>query len=180
MNRALQVRPGRPEDAGEIGRVHVASWCRAYVDIVSAANLAALDPAERAGIWKRAIEQGEGALPGTTLVATLGKHPDAPIVGFAFHGPSREEGPETGELVAIYAHPDHFGTGAGRALFERCVAEQREAGRERMILWVLAANARARGFYEAMGMVADGTVRPYQPRGPEAQELELARFLLEL
>lgn len=176
----IHVRPGRPEDAVEIGRVHVASWRRAYVGIVSEANLAALDPIERAGIWERAITQGEGSIPGKTLVATVGTDPGAPIAGFAFHGPSRQGGPETGELVAIYAHPDQWGTGAGRALFERCVAEQREAGQSEMILWVLSTNAQARGFYEAMGMVADGSVQPYQPRGPEPQALEIARFRMDL
>jgi GNAT superfamily N-acetyltransferase len=54
------------------------------------------------------------------------------------------------ELYALYVHPDHWGSAAGQALLERAhelLAETCEEAR----LTVLAANPRARRFYERNG-----------------------------
>lgn len=36
----------------------------------------------------------------------------------------------------------------------------RQAGYKKVMLWVFADNARARGFYEAQGFAANGIVKP--------------------
>ena len=170
------VRPALPADAPAIGRVHVASWRAAYPGIVDAANLAALDPAERAGVWENAIRQGPGSLPGTCLVAEL----EGALVGFAYHGPHLEAGPECANLAAIYLAPEAMGRGVGRALFEAARDACRAAGYRQLLLTVLTANGAARGFYEAMGMRTDGRTERWSPRGPVAQDLELVRYRLVL
>ena len=79
-------------------------------------------------------------------------------------------------LVALAAHdgttlrhlavrPDHWGTGLGREGFARAEA----AGARR--LWVLEANAKARGLYGALGWAPSGTTQecPWPPYPTEVE-----------
>ncbi|HSU94492.1 MAG TPA: GNAT family N-acetyltransferase [Gemmatimonadaceae bacterium] len=50
-------------------------------------------------------------LPSTVVASRHGR-----ICGFASIGASRELGPDTGELLALYVDPGAWGVGAGRAL----------------------------------------------------------------
>ncbi len=52
--------------------------------------------------------------------------------------------------------PERIGHGIGRALTAEVVRRSAELGRERLALWVLAGNARARRFYAAAGFTPDG------------------------
>lgn len=63
---------------------------------------------------------------------------------------------EVGELYAIYTDPAWWSTGTGRSLMAASVRGLQEAGYQRAVLWVLAANARARRFYEIAGWAPDG------------------------
>ena len=71
------------------------------------------------------------------------------IVGYAGVGPERDPGapPKTGELYALFVHPDYWGTGAGRALTDAALTDLRNADCGAVWLWVLEANTRARRFY---------------------------------
>ncbi|WP_371229182.1 GNAT family N-acetyltransferase [Roseovarius sp. 2305UL8-3] len=52
-----------------------------------------------------------------------------------------------GEVIhALYVHPRARGRGVGRTLLDEA-----KAGRDRLQLWVLAANEQARAFYAAQG-----------------------------
>src|SRR4029450_7466902 len=107
---------------------------------------------DRAAYWDGVLRR-EGRR-GVVLVAER----DGEVVGFAAAGPSPD--PEgAGELFAINLDPDHWGTGAGRALLEAVQAELDRMGFAESVLWVLPGNARARRFYEIAGWVADGTSR---------------------
>ena len=65
-------------------------------------------------------------------------------------------------MYALYAHPQHWSAGVGRALLGAAV----EALDVRPIaLWVLAANARARRFYEIAGLRWDGARKPAEMPG---------------
>jgi GNAT superfamily N-acetyltransferase len=57
--------------------------------------------------------------------AYRGKMPQGCITGFASFGPSRDSDTDprvTGEVSAIYAAPDAWGTGTGRALMGSAVS----------------------------------------------------------
>ena len=162
------VRRAIVDDAPQIGRVHIASWRVTYASL-GEEFLASLDVDERVALWTRVLTEGESQ----TFVAVA----DNAIVAFVNVRPSRDEGaaPSTGEVVAIYAAPEAWGTGAGRALMDAAVAELAAHGFTDAILWVLDTNARARRFYELAGWVPDGAEKDEVWRGAPIHELRYTR-----
>jgi GNAT superfamily N-acetyltransferase len=61
-----------------------------------------------------------------------------------------------GELYALYVTPAWWSTGTGRVLMGHALTSLQAEGYRRVVLWVLADNARARRFYERAGFAADG------------------------
>lgn len=119
----------------------MASWRAAFTGLVPQDFLDAMDPASIAASWADSIAAGRSRLH----VAVL----DNQVIGYAGVGPERDPAapPHTGELYALYVHPDYWGTGAGRALADAACADLRAADCTTVRLWVLEANTRARRFY---------------------------------
>src|SRR5260370_158483 len=53
------------------------------------------------------------------------------------------------EVTTMYVLPEHWRVGVGRALMGTAIHDFRVAGYQHATLWVMAANLRARAFYEA-------------------------------
>ncbi len=98
------------------------------------------------------------------------------VVAFGWVGESREVADE-GELYAIYALPEAWGSGVGRVLMEAALASLREEGFLAAILWVLEDNPRARRFYEREGWRHDGGRREDEHLGARVAEV---RYRIEL
>ena len=159
----LDIRAGSAADAAEIRRVRRESWIAAYTGIV---DRAAIDRATAEPPPDRPAPNPPPHV--RTLVAVGGDDPA--VIGFASFGPERAVvsasypavpqagGPTAlpGELYALYVTPARWSTGTGRALMGSALAALNEAGYPRVVLWVLADNARARRFYERAGFVHDG------------------------
>lgn len=130
-----------------MAETRVASWRAAYEGLMPAELLSGMEA--DGGRWERAIASHT---PRTSLLVV----DDDGVRGFCVLGPDRDGAARTGEIVAIYLHPDVWGRGYGRALMEASVATLHSHGFERAVLWVLEGNARARRFYVAAGWAADG------------------------
>lgn len=103
--------------------------------------------------------------PGVTvLVAEAG----GALVGYAAF--------DRASLRHLAVAPEHFGTGLADALHEGAVELWRTAGARHVELWVLAANVRARRFYERHGWTADGRSQEC-PWPPYPMEVGYAREL---
>jgi GNAT superfamily N-acetyltransferase len=165
------VRRATLDDAAAIGHVHVASWRVAYASL-GEEFLATLDGEERTGLWARVLGSDDAS---ETFVAVV----DDAVVAFVNVRSSRDEGapPTTGEVVALYAAPHAWGTGAGRALMAAAVDELRVLGFSEANLWVLDTNTRARRFYERAGWVADGVEKDEVWRGALIHEVRYTRTL---
>jgi len=89
---------------------------------------------------------------------------DDEVVGFANVGPWRTDPADlsSGELWAMYVHPDYWDVGAGYALMRATMAHFARKGFAQAYLWVLDANNRARRFYERQGWVADDVLKEEQ------------------
>jgi GNAT superfamily N-acetyltransferase len=142
----VEIRRARLEDAAAIAEVHVRTWQAAYEHVFGAERLATFDLDARTRRWEGWLTSGENA-----SVAVV----DDRVVAFVWVGPSREA-PGEGELFAIYALPEAWGSGAGRQLMAVGLAALRGLGFADAILWVLADNPRARRFYEREGWHTDG------------------------
>ena len=121
----------------------VASWRAAFTGLVPQEFLDAMDPAKIAAGWKDSIAAGRSRL----YVAAAGDR----IVGYAGVGPARQGPADTGELYALFVHPDYWGKGAAKLLTDAAIGDLRDRGCREVWLWVLEANARARAFYRRYG-----------------------------
>lgn len=166
----ISVRQAVAGDAPAIADVHVAGWRWAYRGLIPDAVLDALTVARRAAMWRGIL-----SAPGTASRVWLAER-DGRVVGFAATAPASEAGlaPDTGKLTAIYLARDAAGAGAGRALLEHATGDLRQRGYRRAVLWVFAANLRARRFYEIAGWRFDGTSKLEVHGGAELTELRYA------
>jgi GNAT superfamily N-acetyltransferase len=156
------IRPGTPEDAEAVARVHVETWQAAYAHVLPRQELQAMSPADRVEQWRRR----------PPIVAEV----DGQVVGFVSVGASRSADAE-GELYAIYVHPDHWGTGVGRTLLEAGETELSRLGHRSVVLWVLDDNPRARRFYERAGWSTDGMTQDVELFGFSLSEVRYTKAL---
>ncbi len=155
------MRRATPEDAAAIAGVHVASWQATYRGILPDGFLAALSVEERTKHWTRNLTEPDQAPAGISSAAASAQaghasfvavSPDRDIVGFCSAGPNRG-GPRSfaGEIYAIYLIEGAQRQGFGRALFTEGGRWLESRGLEPFLVWVLADNTKARGFYAAIG-----------------------------
>ena len=145
--KSIRIREAKPDDAGAIAGVHVASWRTTYPGIVPDAYLAGIDVREREGRWRSILDSASQTF---TLVAEteVGE-----LVGFAGGGRERSgDKVYRGELQALYLLESYQRRGIGQQLFEAVTARLDEAGMVSMMVWVASENAPARRFYEKLGV----------------------------
>ncbi|MFD6999264.1 GNAT family N-acetyltransferase [Streptomyces mirabilis] len=163
-------------DCERVAEIRIRGWQTAYRGLMPEAYLDALSVAEDAARRRERFGRGGGAI--VNLVAER----DGEVVGWACHGPYRDDeargdGIGAAELYAIYVDPERVGAGVGRALLTESIARCTAAGHERMLLWVLEGNARARRFYAQAGFGPDGGEEPFDVDGVAVPEVRYARTL---
>jgi ribosomal protein S18 acetylase RimI-like enzyme len=166
----LRIAPATPDDAEAIATVHVRSWQAAYADILAAEFLAQLSIAQRATRWRDILQKADS----TTLVARR----EADVAGFISLGRCRDEGApaDQGEIWALYAAPQAWGQGVGRALLESAIDALRATGMKSVLLWVLGQNERGIRFYERCGFTpVAGSARLFELGGRQIDEVALVR-----
>jgi ribosomal protein S18 acetylase RimI-like enzyme len=162
----LEVRRARPGDAAAIAEVHARTWQATYEHVFGAERLAARVP--DLALWTRILANERVEVN----VAEAGGR----IVAFVSVGPSRDDDAE-GELYAIYALPEAWGTGAGAALMQAGLDAMRAAGYRDAVLYVLDDNPRARRFYEREGWALDGGTKSEELLGVQVTEVRYRRVL---
>jgi ribosomal protein S18 acetylase RimI-like enzyme len=163
----VEVRRARASDAAAIAEVHARAWRAAYEHVFGAERLATRQP--DVALWTR-------ILTNERVEVNVATADEDRIVAFVSVGPSRDDDAE-GELYAIYALPEAWGTGASPALMQVGVAALRAAGYRDAILYVLDDNPRARRFYEREGWTLDGGTKSDEFFGVEVVELRYRRLL---
>jgi L-amino acid N-acyltransferase YncA len=170
----VHIRVMTGADIHAVSTIRVRGWQSAYVGIVPQCYLDKMSVTRDAAERRRFFAKSGGRVH--NLVA---ESADGELVGWASLGPYRsQEFPAgVGELYALYARPDRIGTGVGRALITAAVDRATELGWDRLLLWVLAENARARRFYAAAGFAPDGAETVDDCDGVPLRELRYARDL---
>jgi GNAT superfamily N-acetyltransferase len=146
INSSSALRPAMADDAAAIARVRIDSWRATYRGIIPDGYLDGMTLEDSTAIWHRVLSAGPNQT--NTFVA---EH-DGVVTGFS-SGLMLAE-PKHGfdaELSAIYVVPGEQRSGIGRQLLGAVTAAQRGLGATGLIVWVLAGNRKARGFYEHFG-----------------------------
>ncbi|MBN9153421.1 MAG: GNAT family N-acetyltransferase [Microbacterium sp.] len=153
---SVVVRAATRADARAIAFVRVHTWRAAYAGLIDPVLLDRMDVDREAQVRAERWNEYTADPRTTQLVAEI----DGAVVGWASTGPSRDDdGPDRGELYAIYSLPSHWSTGVGHALVIAAEHALTAAGYRKASLWVLDGNDRAAAFYERHGWREDGAVK---------------------
>lgn len=126
----------------EISKIYEKSWKYAYKGIIPQDYLDNIPT----GQWANSLNKA--GLNSLVLI----DHGE--IIGTASFCKSRwEKYSDYGEVVSIYFLPDYIGNGYGRLLLNKCIEELKQSGFNKVLLWVLEDNHRARKFYEKYGFI---------------------------
>jgi GNAT superfamily N-acetyltransferase len=146
------VRPANLTDADALGSVEVRAWQAVHRGRLDDAWLDALDPAERAEVWREELRDPAGDRE-IHVVVDAGA-----LVGFAVTGPSRDRdsSPAVGEIQGLFLTPEAWGRGLATLLLAEVVERLEARGFSELTTWVPVDNERARLFYADRGWYEDG------------------------
>lgn len=124
----------------EVSHVYEESWKIAYHGIVPQLYLDSIPK----GRWAEWIDTNEKQ--------TLIQLDDDSIIGTATCAKARLNIMEGyGEIISLYLLPEYWGKGYGKQLMTAAIQNLYQMGYEKILLWVLEENLRARRFYEKYG-----------------------------
>jgi len=145
------IRPAGPADAEEIARVQAITWRATYARQLSAESLARVETAWDARHWRHGLERVDDRAITLVLEAR-----EVGIVGFGVAG--RRRGgrdlalhPYEGEIYLLYLLPGFQGYGLGTKLMAALARVLSARGVKSALVWALATNRPAIGFYEYLG-----------------------------
>ncbi|WP_126662456.1 GNAT family N-acetyltransferase [Haloterrigena salifodinae] len=164
----LSLREATSADAASIAAVHEASICVLGSD--------GYDD-EQVQAWLSNVHPERYPLEQDGFRVVVADHEADGVVGFGLLDcePAGRDDPSTGEIGAVYVHPDYARQGIGRAILETLESAARDAGLEAL---VLTASRNAVGFYERQGYAGVETVRLEMEDGVALACLEMRRQLV--
>ncbi|MGC4105064.1 MAG: GNAT family N-acetyltransferase [Thermomicrobiales bacterium] len=179
--QATLLRAATRADVAALADIHVRAWQRTYRGMMPDEFLDALAPEQRYARWEHDVLAPDAEM--TVLVAA--DEATGRLVGFCSVCPQkhREPGdeslPPAGEIYTMYVDVEDKGRGTGRRLLSAGEDRIRAMGFARGVLWMLADNAPARGFYERIGWRVDGVATGIQYGDRLVPEIRLAKMLEE-
>lgn len=148
------------DDLLDISNIYECSWKYAYKHIIPQEYLDSIPK----GRWASSITKD-----GISNLVIL---ENGVIIGTASICKSRwKQYSEYGEIVSIYFLPEYMGKGFGNHLLKRCIEELKRLGFDKILLWVLENNIRARKFYEKNGFVCSDEYLNDNIGGKEIREV---------
>jgi GNAT superfamily N-acetyltransferase len=195
----IEIRPASADDEPIITQIRRETWLAAYAQIIDPELIervtaprdgaSAAPPPERTSLVAEAPPSAAVA-DARVVVGYASYGPERSVAAAASVGSGGSGGPgakpggytpaglaaETGELYALYVAPVHWSTGAGRALTDAALDGLRAVGYQRVVLWTLTENARARRFYDKAGFAPDGATNVLAGLG-DVEELRYVRDL---
>lgn len=170
----VSVRPARPDDAAELGRIQLDTWRTAYAGILPEAVLAGLTAEAAADAWGAAVS----APPSARHHVLVALEQDW-RVGFTALGPADDVEPDdpepatTVELATILVEPRWGRRGHGSRLLAAAVDHARADGMTRAIAWIPEGDGATREFLVSAGWAPDGLARALDTGAGEVREVRL-------
>lgn len=158
----MVIRKINPSDSREeISNIYEQSWKFAYKGIIPQDYLDGIP----SGQWCGAFDNPDRY----TIVMLDGDK----IIGTSTYCKSRFAAyKDWGEIISIYFLPEYMGKGYGISLLEQAVDELKTMGFQKIFLWVLEDNHRARHFYEKCGFKNSGEYYDNKIGGKQLRELQ--------
>lgn len=142
----MEIRRMDASEAEEVARLYVRSWQEGYKGLLPQYYLDLLSPDR----WKDCFT----GLPGSFVLTEGGV-----VAGHSCARPAADEKMNGwGEVQTLYVLPEYWGRGFGTALLDNSVRWLNSRGFDRVYLWALDTNARARRLYEKCGFEATSDV----------------------
>lgn len=139
----ISIRIAKAADAERLAQAHEEAWRTAYQGIIPHLALSRMIARRGPGWWQKALQR--------KMPAILLSFDGAPA-GYATYGRNRLRGtPYGGEIFELYVGPVYQGAGFGRRLFDASRDRLARMGHRGLIIWALADNDVACGFYARMG-----------------------------
>lgn len=138
----VRIRRARPSDAKALAEVFRESWLLAYRGIIPHLHLESMVRRRGGDWWAGTIRSGD-----SVLVLDFASQ----VAGYATCGPARARGRYQGEIYELYLAPTYQGLGFGEHLFEGCRHALDARRLKGLIIWALAENTAAIGFYWRRG-----------------------------
>ena len=162
------VRPARPEDAGEIARIQLATWRVAYRRILPRHVLDNLDEAWLARRWSAAVQEPPSSAH--RVLVAVEQAEQSYLVGFAASGPADAEalapgepaeafGPDVAAVTDLLVEPRWGRRGHGSRLLAASVDLWRSDGFTHALAWAFDDDAATRKFLTSTGWEPDGAAR---------------------
>ncbi|MEU8339355.1 GNAT family N-acetyltransferase [Micromonospora tulbaghiae] len=162
------VRPARPEDAGEIARIQLATWRVAYRRILPRHVLDNLDEAYLARRWDAAVQEPPSGAH--RVLVAVEQAAQSYLVGFVASGPADADalapeepaealGPDVAAVTDLLVEPRWGRRGHGSRLLAAAVEHWRADGLTRAVAWAFDADAATRKFLGSTGWEPDGAAR---------------------
>ncbi len=145
------IRPARPKDAPALASAYEEAWRGAYQGIIPHLSLERM-------IARRGLRWWRDALRKRAPLLVLDFRGEA--AGYVTFGRCRlARAPYQGEICELYLHPTYQGLGLGEKLFEGARVRLGEMRLRGLLVWALADNEAACGFYLQQGgkAIAEGS-----------------------
>jgi SAM-dependent methyltransferase/GNAT superfamily N-acetyltransferase len=178
-----RLRYAEVSDAAAVADYHVRCWQTSYRGLIDDALIDAMTVEETTQRWTNFFSTDSTSGGAHHVVAVVDDRP----VGHLTVAPSREasgshsveRNQRAGEVLVLYVDPDHQSTGVGSLLLTTGVRMLRQQGFQHGVLWTVAGNDPAIGFYQRHGWALDGEERT-QPWGDSAQTIHEVRMSIDL
>ncbi|MBM6841350.1 GNAT family N-acetyltransferase [[Clostridium] spiroforme] len=130
------------DDLFEISNIYESSWKYAYQNMIPQHYLDSIPM----GMWVDRLKQQER---NNLILVENGK-----LIGAASYEKARwEQYCDYGEIMSIYLLPNYINKGYGKKLFIACVENLLKSRFDKIMLWVLEDNFKAREFYRKNGFI---------------------------
>ena len=177
------VRPARPDDAVEIGRIQLTTWRHAYRRILPRQILDGLDQEWVTHRWRTSIEAPPS--PRHRVLVAVEQAEQAYLVGFVASGeidetslspdedPSAVIQPDVAAITDLLVEPRWGRRGHGSRLLAAAVDLWRTDGFTRAVAWAFANDTTYQSFLGSAGWQPDGAARALDMDGMLVTQLRL-------
>lgn len=155
MDKNIEIRKVQTGDENILAHIQTESWKIAFQQILSEEVLEKCINIDKAKeMYANLLMNGIG----NGLILSVDNKPHC----IAYWDKTRDEDLyDYAELICIHSLQENWGKGYGSMMLEYVIEEVKEAGFDKIMLWVFEKNARARKFYENHGFIAADKVKTF-------------------